>query len=570
LLNKTGAMIASRLELQDLLQSVTDAATELSGARFGAFFYNVVGASGEVMVLYTLSGAPREAFERFGLPRATPVFHPTFHNEGVVRSDDITTDPRYGKMGPHHGMPAGHLPVRSYLAVPVVSRSGEVIGGLFFGHPEPGIFTERSEFLAVGIASQAAIAVDNAWLYAQAQRSATERTQLLESERAARAEAERASTLKDEFLATLSHELRTPLSAISGWVHILRRKLGDEQAELAKGVEVIGRSTRILVQLIDDLLDMSRITSGKLRLDLKPQPLAAVVQAAVDVISPSAEAAGVVVVAEMEAAELVLGDASRLQQIVWNLLANAVKFTPRGGEVRVGVERIGDQMQVSVADTGVGIAPDALPHIFERFRQGDGSITRRFGGLGLGLSIVRHLAELHGGSIRADSEGEGRGARFTLRLPLHGGSAGTEPHAAARGTAVGVDLSGIELVVVDDEPDSRDLLQRVLEECGAVVHTAGDAEEALALVRRLRPRVLLSDIGMPGTDGYELLRQIRGLQAAEPAWPLQAIALTAFARPEDRQRALDAGFARHITKPMNPAEVVAAVYAVHSDVAAAD
>jgi CheY-like chemotaxis protein/anti-sigma regulatory factor (Ser/Thr protein kinase) len=296
---------------------------------------------------------------------------------------------------------------------------------------------------------------------------------------------------------------------------------------------------------------------------MQPQSPAAAVQAAVDVIGPAAEAAGVAVVVELQDCDPVLGDVSRLQQIVWNLLANAVKFTPHGGEIRVQLRCTATHAQVSVSDTGVGIAPEALPHIFERFRQGDGSITRRFGGLGLGLSIVRHLAELHGGTVRAESEGEGRGARFILELPLHASQGATPSSPVARGAMAPANLAGIEVVVVDDEHDSLDLLQRVLEESGAVVHAASSADQALALVRQLRPPVLLSDIGMPGTDGYELLRRVRKLQQEAP-WPLEAIALTAFARPEDRQRALAAGFARHLTKPMNPAEVVAAVAEAHA------
>jgi signal transduction histidine kinase/ActR/RegA family two-component response regulator len=567
-LNRTGAALSAELDLSALLDRVTHAATELTGAKFGAFFYNGVDEQGEAYLLYTLAGAPPEAFEKFGHPRPTPMFGPTFRGEPPIRLDDVLADPRYGQWGPHHGMPPKHLPVRSYLAVPVISRSGEVIGGLFFGHPEPGVFTERSEFLAVGIASQAAIAVDNARLYAQAQRSAAERTQLLESERAARAEAERASSLKDEFLATLSHELRTPLSAINGWVHILRRKLPPEQAELAKGVDVIGRSTGILVQLIDDLLDMSRITSGKLRLDLRPQSAASFAQAAIDVIRPAAEAAKVSVVTDLDDSVTVLGDAGRLQQLVWNLLANAVKFTPPGGEVRVSLRRADGEVELVVADTGVGIDAEALPHIFDRFRQADGSITRKYGGLGLGLSIVRHLADLHGGSIRAESAGTGAGSRFILRLPLHDGLPATSGPLARMTAGAGADLQGIRIVAVDDERDSRELLLRVLEEAGATVHAAANAEEAIALARQVRPSILLSDIGMPGTDGYELLRRLRRM-LAEEGWSLKAIALTAFARPEDRQRALDAGFVRHLTKPMDPAEIVAVVGEVHAQAVAA-
>ncbi|MCW5954852.1 MAG: GAF domain-containing protein, partial [Propionibacteriaceae bacterium] len=292
LLNRTGATLAAKLDLQSLLQAVTDAGTELTGARFGAFFYNNVDDKGEAYLLYTLSGAPREAFEKFGHPRATPLFGPTFRGEGVIRLDDVTRDPRFGQWGPHHGMPPGHLPVRSYLAVPVILRSGEVVGGLFFGHSEPGMFDERAERLLSGIAAQASVAIDNARLYEASRRLAAEREKLLESERQARAEAERMSDMKDEFLANLSHELRTPLNAIVGWTQILRHGVNNP-ADLARGLDTIERNARVQTQLIEDLLDMSRIASGKVRLDIQPIEPVAFVEAAIESLKPAAEARGI-------------------------------------------------------------------------------------------------------------------------------------------------------------------------------------------------------------------------------------------------------------------------------------
>ncbi|WP_198320870.1 ATP-binding protein [Azohydromonas aeria] len=568
-LNRTGAALAAELDLETLLQRVTDAATELTGARWGAFFYNGVDERGEAMLLYTLCGAPREAFARLGHPRPTALFGPTFRGGPPIRIDDVLADPRYGQWGPHHGMPPGHLPVRSYLAVGVASRSGEVFGGLFFAHPEPGMFSERSERLAAGIAAQAGIAIDNARLYARAQQSARERKELLESERAARVEAEHASRVKDEFLATLSHELRTPLSAISGWVHILRRKLADAAPEVRKGVEVIRRSTQMQVQLIDDLLDMSRITSGKLVLDLQPVSPEAVVQAAVDVIAPGAADAGVTLTLALEGTGPVTGDAGRLQQVVWNLLANAVKFTPRGGEVRVELSAEDGEAAIRVADTGVGIRAEFLPHLFERFRQSDGSITRQFGGLGLGLSIVHRLVEMHGGSVAAHSDGEGRGATFTVRLPLRGttllprrpGAAGHAPEMTPE--QLQHRLARRRVLVVDDDADAREMLRRVLEECGARVDLAESAQAALQALRAQRYDALVSDIGMPGTDGYELIRQVRRLPP-EAGGSVPAAALTAFARPQDRERALAAGYALHFAKPIEPGAVLAGVAALVS------
>lgn len=562
-LNKTGTILSAELDLEVLLQRVTDAATELTGAQFGAFFYNSQDDRGETLMLYTLSGAPREAFEKLGHPRPTAVFGPTFQGAAPIRVDDILADPRYGREEPHHGMPKGHLPVRSYLAASVVSRSGETIGGLFFGHSQPGVFTERSERLAVGIASQAAIAVDNARLYARAQQAAIERERLLESERAARQEAERASKVKDEFLATLSHELRTPLSAITGWVHILRRGIDPSRADLLKGVAVIERSTTMQVQLIDDLLDMSRITTGKLPLDMQPIAPVSFVQSALDVIRPSAEAAGIHLVSMLAPVAPIEGDAGRLQQVVWNLVANAIKFTPKGGKVCVELRQEQDHAVITVTDTGVGIKPEVLTHIFERFRQADSSITRKFGGLGLGLSIVQNLVELHKGNVTAKSAGEGQGAVFTVRLPLMEGAQDQRlnqlralPEVPVWGEAS--PLAGARVLIVDDDPDVRELLGRILEECGAGVHRSEDALSALKALTQHKPDVVVSDIGMPGMDGFELLRQIRQLPP-EAGGTTPAIALTAFARPEDRRRALQVGFNEHLAKPIEPASILQAL-----------
>ena len=567
LLNRTGTMLSSKLDLHAVVQAVTDAGTELSGARFGAFFYNV-SEHGDADQLYTLSGARREDFERFGQPRATALFGATFRGEGPIRCADVLADPRYGQMPPHHGMPPGHLPVRSYLAVPVVFRSGEVIGGLFFGHPDPGMFSERAERIVVAVAAQAAIAIDNARMYEAAQKSAEERRHLLESERVARSEAERGSAMKDEFLATLSHELRTPLNAILGWSQMLRLPTLSE-SDRQRGLEIIERNTRVQAQLIEDLLDMSRITSGKLRLDIQAMAPAAVVEAALDTVRAAADAKGIRLTSVLDpAAGPVVGDPNRLQQVVWNLLSNAIKFTGKNGRVEVRLQRVNSHIEISVTDTGIGIAPEFLPHVFERFRQADASSTRPAGGLGLGLAIVKQLVELHGGSVRAASRGPDRGATFTVELPLlaiQRERPEARRHPAAQAMAplefTRLDLAGIKVLVVDDEVDARDLIARVLTECRAEVFTAGTAEETLAAVERVRPHVLVSDIGMPTVDGYQLLRQVRALGLARGGG-VPAIALTAFARSEDRTRALHAGFVVHVSKPVEPAELMAAVASV--------
>ena len=418
LLNKTGAMLASNLDLKSLVQAVTDAGTRLSGAQFGAFFYTSRNPQGGSMTLFTLSGAPREAFEKFGHPRATPLFGPTFRGEGIIRIEDVLADPRFGQMAPHHGMPPGHLPVRSYMAAPVVTRSGEVIGGLFFGHADCGVFTARSERLIAGIATHAAVAVDNARLYEGAQKAADERAKLLEIERTARAEIERVAVIKDEFLATLSHELRTPLSAVLGWAQVLLQR-AEKDSETRKGLESIVRNANSQARLIDDLLDMNRIVSGRMRIDVQRTDLPAVVQAALESVVPSAEAKGIKVLKTLDpAAGPVFGDPNRLQQVIWNLLANAIKFTPKGGRVRVEVGATSEDTIVRVTDSGEGIVPSFLPHIFEPFRQADDSTTRRHSGLGLGLAIVKQLVNAHGGTIRALSEGIGHGATFEVTLPF--------------------------------------------------------------------------------------------------------------------------------------------------------
>jgi signal transduction histidine kinase/CheY-like chemotaxis protein len=462
-------------------------------------------------------------------------------------------------------MPPDHLPVRSYLAVSVSARSGEVIGGLFFGHAEPGVFTERSERLIVGIAAQASIAIDNARLYEHAMRSAEERARLLDAERVARAEVERVSLMKDEFLATLSHELRTPLNAVLGWSGILLSRTHDD-LDTRRGLETIARNARAQAQLIEDLLDMNRIVSGKIRLDVQRMELTPVVEAAIESVRPSADAKSIAIRRTIDPdAGPVFGDPNRLQQVVWNLLSNAVKFTAKDGAVDVIVRRVSSHIEIVVHDSGMGISADFLPHLFERFRQADSSTTRKHGGLGLGLSIVKQLVELHGGTIKAESPGDGQGATFIVNLPLR---AIRDREASAREAGFSsrsstprppeVSLADILVLVVDDETDARELVKSLLADAAAEVLVAKSAEEALAVVRSRRPDVIVSDIGMPGRDGYQLIRDVRALTAAEGG-RTPAIALTAFARSEDRTRAMLAGYQVHISKPIEPQELVASI-----------
>jgi PAS domain S-box-containing protein len=570
-LNRVGKAVAAQLELERIVQIVTDAGTELCGAAFGAFFYNVIQDSDKSYWLYALSGVSRDAFASFPMPRATDLFGPTFRGEAIIRSGDIRKDPRYGKTAPHHGMPPGHLDVCSYLAVPVISHNGEVIGGLFFGHPQPDVFTARAERLVLGIASQAAIAIDNARLFqalrdreAQLRQAAADREQILESERAARSEAERLGHMKDEFLATLSHELRTPLNAIQGWATLLRqREVTREDTE--RGLETIERNVRAQGQIINDLLDMSRIISGKIHLEVQPLRLHEVIQNAIETVRPSATAKHIRIHPLLDSSIAVMrGDPNRLQQILWYLLSNAVKFTPQGGRIQVVLERVNSHVEIVVEDTGIGIRAEFLPFVFERFRQGDPSMSRRFGGLGLGLSIVQNLVELHGGSVRVKSPGENQGSTFVVALPI---SHIQEEPTRHRGIVAPQDpldaielprLDGIAVLVVDDEPDGRALIARILEGRGARPTCASNAAEAVDCLRKERFDILLSDIGMPETDGYELIRKVRALDAARPG-PLPAIAVTAYARPEDRQRSLLAGYQMHLAKPVEAREIVAAI-----------
>jgi signal transduction histidine kinase len=380
----------------------------------------------------------------------------------------------------------------------------------------------------------------------------------------ARDAAEDANRAKDEFLAVVSHELRTPLTPILSWTRMLRAGTLDERAA-GRAVDVIERNARSQAQLIDDLLDESRIIAGKVRLDVQQIELRPIVDAAVESVRPAAEAREIrLQVLSDPRAGMVSGDPERLQQVFWNLLSNAIKFTPKGGRVQVRVQRVNSHVEVAVSDTGQGIAPDFLPYVFDRFRQADSSTTRRHGGLGLGLAIVRHIAELHGGRVRADSAGDGQGATFTVELPiavLHAPALATRVHPKASsdvGFQPGPVLRGLRILVVDDEPDTLETIGTLLGQCGADVLTAASAAEGLERLKAWRPDLLVSDIGMPVEDGYALIRRVRALPADAGGNTL-ALALTAYARVEDRLKVLTAGFQMHVAKPIEPAELVALV-----------
>jgi PAS domain S-box-containing protein len=845
-------IVSGELDLEKLVQAVTDTATELTGAQFGAFFYNVVNDSGESYTLYTISGVPREEFSRFPMPRNTDVFAPTFSGQGTVRSVNIQKDPRYGRSAPYHGMPAGHLPVVSYLAVPVMTREGEVLGGLFFGHEREGVFSESEERLAEALAAQAAVAIDNARLYQalrrdrarsaanerryrslvlttqtpqaitiatgsglfeeespswrtltgqtftqmrgqgwldavneldreritlawnqaiasqaafdeeyrlrtadgsyrwaasravpvydtdgspsewigtttdihdvrvvdDAQRFIAKATELFASsldyeetlktftslavpgiadwcavdiaddinppfrriaiahvdpaktelawemyrkyppdpetsqialvlrtgkpqlvttipegliaslarneeqsriahevglmswmivplsargrilgavsfvssdsgrrftevdlqqaeELARRAsvaidnallyrDAQAANRAKDEFLATLSHELRTPMTSILGWARLLR--MGLPREEHGDALEAIEKSAHVQAKLIEDILDVSRIISGKLRLDPQPVDLRIIAQAALTTVHPAAKAKNIEIMTTFSpSAPAVAGDEGRLQQILWNLLSNAIKFTPRGGKVILRIAEAGSLLRLTVEDTGEGIRPEFLPHVFEAFRQADSSTTRVHGGIGLGLAIVRYLVELHGGRVWVESRGAGAGTRFSVELPvLELAAFPPPPHAGATiqqaddAPAALPSLEGTKVLAIDDQSHTRDVVAAILRRANAEVVTAGSVREAIDQIAVSTPDVIVCDIAMPQKDGYAFLRELHNNSDARVA-SLPVIALTAFGRAEDRHTALESGFNDYLKKPVDPFDLANAV-----------
>jgi PAS domain S-box-containing protein len=428
--------------------------------------------------------------------------------------------------------------LNSLLMVPLRAR-GRIIGTMSVSRIYPGNpYSMGDQIFLQDLADRAALAVDNARLYGQAQE---------------------ASRIKDEFLATVSHELRTPLTALLGWSRLLCSGKLDEETSL-RAIEIVERNARAQAQLIEDLLDISRIISGKLYLNINLIDLKPIVELAVDAVRPVAEAKEIKMETHLEGESMLLsGDPDRLQQVIWNLLSNAVKFTSRGGRVELILKRVDSNVEITVRDTGEGISAEFLPYVFDRFRQADSSTTRSHGGLGLGLAIVRHLVELHGGSVRAESEGEGRGATFTVRLPSgklqrdEGEMQGREIENRGQQREI---LKGLRVLVVDDELDARELFKFMLAQYGAEVKVAATAAEALEEIERSRPDVLVSDIGMPGEDGYDLIHKVREQKSVED---IPAIALTAYARLEERIKALAAGYQMHIPKPVGQAEIVSAV-----------
>lgn len=563
MINRLGQMLAAEPDLKRIVQALTDAATEVTRAQFGSFFYNVLDEKGESYMLYTLSGVPREHFAHFPMPRATDLFGPTFRGDGTILSSNVKNDPRYGKNSPYFGMPKGHLPVVSYLAVPVISRSGEVFGGLFFGHSSEGVFNERDARVCEGLAGQAAIAMDNARLIDEIRREQVKSKELYEREQEARLHAETANRMKDEFLAIVSHELRSPLNAILGWTSVVRGGNLHEE-ELESALETIERNARTQAQLIEDILDYERIVTGKIKLNVQEVDLDRVVHLAVDVVRPAIESKEIKLQIVLDTAQRpVMGDPDRLQQVIWNLLSNAVKFTPRGGKIQVQLKHVNSHVQVVVSDTGQGIELDFLPYVFERFRQGDTKTTRKHGGLGLGLAIAKHIVELHGGAIHAQSEGTGKGSTFSFSLPVaiartaeRNASSTTPKHPDLHHQEVS--LEGLRILILDDQQDARDLIEFILKQYHGTPLNCPDATSAFETYEREQPDIIISDIEMPDIDGYEFIRMIRERENTNGR-RTPAIALTAHARPADRLEAITAGFFVHMTKPVDPMELVVTI-----------
>jgi signal transduction histidine kinase/DNA-binding response OmpR family regulator len=540
-LHRVAASFARELDQQKLLQLVTDEATALTGAQFGSFFFNATREDGGAYLLYTLSGAPPEAFARFPVPRATPLFGPTFRGEGVIRLDDVRQDPRYGKMGKQ---PEGHLPVVSYLAVPVVGKGGAVLGGLFFGHGEPARFTEVHERIACGLAAHAAAALEKARLY--------------EALRASEARARDADRRKDEFLAMLGHELRNPLAPIMTALQLMA--LRGDTSNTRKEQQVIERQVRHLARLVDDLLDIARVTRGKIQINKQRLDLASVIERAVEVASPLFEHRAHNLRLAVPRRGLVIdADPERLAQVISNLLTNAAKYTDPGGSIVLSAEVQGDRVIISVKDNGQGIGPELLPRIFDLFVQGHRTSERAQGGLGIGLALVRNLVELHGGRVAARSEGPGRGSEFVIELP------------AALDALVAVPAPDIVLasqrpllesriLVVDDNVDAATALADALTLLGHQVLVAHDGPQALAAAEGFRADTALLDIGLPVMDGYELARLLRELWADRPGQagqPIRFVAITGYGQESDKERARAAGFDAHLVKPIDLAVLAA-------------
>jgi PAS domain S-box-containing protein len=520
--NRLSPTFSGTLDVDKLIQALTDAATQLANAQLGTFFYQARDAEGYRS--YTSAAVAKDSFGQ-AAPRPPSFPSRLFSSDGPLRIDDVRTVNPAGGNGAFPG-----AAIASYLAVPVVSRTGRILGGLALSHPEPGVFTKREERIVAGIAAHAAVAIDNAELY--------------ESERGARQAAEAASRAKDEFLAMLGHELRNPIGAIRNSVEALevsQARSGDGAGEML--CSIISRQTETLAQLVDDLLDVTRLISGKVRLRTRVVDLMEVTSQTLESLRAGGRASRHFLHFSGEPA-FVDGDPVRLEQIITNLVENALKYTPEGGEIEIAVERSGADAQLRVRDNGQGIEPDLLPRIFDLFVQGKQSLDRPRGGLGVGLTLVRRLAQLHGGSVEAESAGAGQGSEFRVRMPARAPS----EVAPSETTADDKRMTPRHVLIAEDHSDSRESLRLLLEASGHRVDAARNGDEAVELAVSSPPEIALIDIGLPGLDGYDVAREIRGSEAADGVY---LVALTGYGQPLDRRRALESGFNEHLVKPLN-------------------
>ncbi len=563
-LHEMSASLMNKLDIESVLEEVLRATLAIQSTDMGLLWLSDP-AHGRLN-LKVHSGFDEQFLKTVAsVPYGAGACGACFEQRRRIIVEDVEIDPIFSEdreAARLAGFRAGHY-------TPLFTRGGTIIGVLSVHFRQPRRPSEREIRLMDLYARMAADIIENARLHYQVQQELIAREQVLEREQIARARAEEASRLKDEFLATVSHELRTPLNAIIGWSHMLRSGRLDD-ATATRALETIERNAKSQAQLVEDILDVSRVITGKLRLNIAQVDLVPVINAAVDCVQLAADSKGIqLAVAIDPAARHISGDASRLQQVVWNLLANAIKFTPSGGTVEVRLEHTGSDVKICVSDTGQGIHPDFLPFIFDRFRQGDGTTTRTHGGLGLGLAIVRHLVETHGGTVHAESAGLGQGATFIIRLPLmltpeqindQKRFTGTRPVYTPANTNLNSlpMLDGIRVLLVDDDPDTLHMLKLLLMEHKANVKTASSVAEALEVLQSYKPNVVVSDLSMPGEDGYSLIRKLRAVDA-NLVKPIPAVALTAYARIEDRVRALSAGFDMFVPKPVEPHELLTAI-----------
>jgi PAS domain S-box-containing protein len=563
-LNAASVAINTATSVEEITRLINEQARELIGARMAVV--NLVPGGDWTRSLTVVSLSDEYAAWRDYDAQATGegINSLVFREKRTMRMTQAELESHPTWRG--HGREADrHPPLRGWLAAPLLGGDDEAIGVVQLSDKwadgKPCEFTAADEALLAQLAQVGSVALENQQLY--------------EQEQEARQLAEQATRAKDEFLAVVSHELRSPLNAILGWNRLLRsQRAGDPQ--IAKVVETVERSGKAQLQLIEDLLDTTRIITGKMKLEFTPVELVDVISAALDTVRPGADNKGIAITTNLDPmAGQITGDPDRLQQVVWNLLSNAIKFTPTGGQVWVELRRGGAGVQIVVRDTGQGIAPDLLPFVFDRFRQGDSSTSRRFGGLGLGLALVKHLVEFHGGTVAVESPGEGQGATFTVNLPVRAVKGGKETERGKDGETT-VDwrarrktrtakIEGLRALVVDDEAGARELLTITLELHGVSVTTADSVDAATAEIEsRLEDGadapfdILISDIGMPGADGYELIRRVRDYPDSRVS-RIRAVALTAYARSEDRLRALQSGFHMHVPKPVDEEELTAVI-----------